>query len=157
MIIKVNFIKLDSAPFAVRRVQDPAPVPTCCQFCGSQKVGIVNNATIYGKPYGEWPYMYLCVGCGAYVGIHPMTNIPLGTLADAPLRAARKKAKEPFETWRKQFAKSRGDAYRILAKEMTLTREACHFGMFDMQQCRLAMEVSTRLLNEARYNLKVRK
>ncbi len=45
----------------------------------------------------DWPWVYICEGCGSYVGMHPFTDIPLGTLADAATREARKECKAPIQ------------------------------------------------------------
>ena len=82
---------------ALKRVRDRLVPPTCCHFCKGE-VQLVSNGHIYGREYGEWPYAYMCVGCGAYVGVHPHTDLPLGTLADSFTREARKVAKTPFMT-----------------------------------------------------------
>ena len=83
---------------AIRRVTAPMPAPEFCRYCRST-VSIRSNAAVYGgREYGAWPYVYLCDSsdCGAYVGIHPHTDIPLGTLADRELRESRKINKGAF-------------------------------------------------------------
>jgi hypothetical protein len=123
---------------ALSRVKNPIPAPTVCPYDGGQ-VDLVNNSEIYkGKSYGEWPYAYLCRECGAYVGLHPHTDIPLGTLADAELRRARNMCKAPFVQLYKQKVMTRDKAYAELAKHMGLDVEACHFGWFDIEQCKRA-------------------
>lgn len=86
---------------ALKRIKDALPKPTACNCC-SAPVELVENSEIYnGRSFGDWPYAYLCRSCGAYVGLHPDTDLPLGTLADKRLRDARKVSKAPFEMiWR---------------------------------------------------------
>ncbi|MDN7995948.1 DUF3268 family zinc-finger domain-containing protein [Burkholderia multivorans] len=81
-------------------------------------VDIVNNSAIYGREYGEWPWAFLCRSCRAYVGLHPFTAIPLGTLADGPTREARKRAKAAFNPIWQSGAMSRTDAYVWLARQL---------------------------------------
>jgi len=101
-------------------------------------VQIVHHDYVYGRVYGEWPWVYMCKACWAYVGMHPFTNIPLGTLADAQLRKARKECKQPFEVLFQSKKMTRDQAYAGLAAHMRLTSETCHFGWFDIGQCEKA-------------------
>ncbi|MCY1371039.1 zinc-finger-containing domain protein [compost metagenome] len=75
--------------------------------------------------------------------MHPQTAIPLGTLATASLRQARKVAKEPFERlWRPHHSK-RTSAYEALAKHLGIEVESCHFGWFDEETCYKARDWAT--------------
>lgn len=120
---------------ATARVKNPLPVPTECPHCG-ECCGIVNNAEIYGREYGTWPWAVLCSGCGAYVGLHPFTGIPLGTLATAPIRDARRRAKAAFNPLWEQCGMTRSGAYAWLADALGITNvEECHIGWFDVDRC----------------------
>lgn len=134
------------------RIDHPAPIPTACPFCGCP-VELVNNSAIYGREYGDWPYAYKCenwnADCGAYVGLHPGTDIPLGTLADKPLREARNRCKKPFERIWQSGLLSRKAAYGWLANAMKITKAECHFGLFDKTQCELARDLCDELLEQA--------
>lgn len=129
---------------ATARVLNPLPPPATCLYCGSP-VGISGNEAVYGKPYGRWPWIYLCAGgsCHSYVGMHPFTNIPLGTLADAKTREARKITKELFNRlWgRGEGRMSRAEAYEWLCAQLDMPPGECHFGWFDVQTCRRAYKV----------------
>jgi hypothetical protein len=122
---------------ALRRVKDPVAPPTECRYCQSD-VALVSNSAVYGREYGDWPFVYLCTGCSAYVGLHPDTDIPLGTLADSELRTARKRAKGTFIGLSKRLRLSRDEAYAWLAEAMNIPASQCHFGFFDIEQCGLA-------------------
>jgi hypothetical protein len=124
---------------ALRRVKNPLPAPTTCPY-GHDRVDLVSHTEIYGREYGEWPYAYLCRDCGAYVGLHPHTDIPLGTLANEELRRARNLCKPPFETLWKSEKMTRSQAYIALAEHLGLETEQCHFAWFDIDQCRKAKE-----------------
>lgn len=123
---------------AIARVENPLPIPTCCPYCQAPVV-IKGHAEIYnGRAYGEWPWVYGCSACDARVGMHPFTNLPLGTLANEQLRKAREQHKKPFEAiWREKHL-SRKDAYRWLAEQLGITTAECHFGLFDQERCALA-------------------
>lgn len=129
---------LNPSKRAAARVTNPLPVPTACPHCAG-KVQIVTNDRIYGRMFGHWPWACLCSGCGAYVGFHPLTGIPLGTLATQPMREARKRAKNAFNTlWQgtEEIASmTRSEAYAWLAATLKIEPGACHVGWFDVAQC----------------------
>lgn len=128
---------------AMLRVKDPLPVPEVCNVCSEPAVRLGTHIELYGKEYGEWPYVYLCECCGSYVGIHLFTNIPLGTLADAKTRSYRKTCKESFERLRKMGDADRNKAYAWLAYSMNIPVSQCHFGMFTVAQCEQARNLCT--------------
>jgi len=127
---------------AIKRVLNAIPAPETCPFCSSP-VAIKSHDELYGRTYGEWPWAYVCQkkACGAYVGMHPFTNIPLGTLADAATRDARKKAKDLFQRlWLNGGMMNRTQAYEWLALKLNIPYAACHFGWFDVAACTKARE-----------------
>lgn len=127
---------------ALARVKNPIPAPTCCPYC-SGPVELVNNSAIYRREYGDWPYAYLCRPCDAYVGLHPDTDIPLGTLANADLRKARKDSKTLFHAWMDANGLSRKAAYQWLAEHLGISVGECHFGWFDVERCSAAARLFT--------------
>lgn len=135
---------------AIARVDHPLPVPTCCPYCQAEVV-IKGHAEIYnGRSYGDWPWVYGCSECDARVGMHPFTNLPLGTLADEALRKARERHKKPFEAiWRDKYL-SRKAAYGWLAEQLGIPTTECHFGLFDVQRCELAGAVCDSYLKVLR-------
>ena len=117
---------------AVKRVRDKIDPPTCCPLCNGP-VALVVNSEIYGRPIGDWPYAYSCQSCGeAYVGLHPDTDIPLGTMAGKDLRTARQQAKTRFNELTHASGKSRHSMYRWLSSKLKLPLSETHFGLFDM-------------------------
>lgn len=128
---------------AVARVTNPLPVPTECPHC-ADRVELVDNAEIYGRSFGEWPWAYLCRGCRAYVGLHPFTDIPLGTLATAEIRAARKRAKAAFNPLWKSGRMTRSEAYRWLGAQLGLDEAHTHIGWFDVAQCAAVVDAVRR-------------
>lgn len=131
---------------AVKRVKNPLPVPTECRYCQGT-VRLANNSEVYGRSYGSWPYLYLCENtqCRAYVGLHPRTDIPLGSLADARLREARKNEKRHFDRlWRpgpQAMFSNRSEAYSWLADKLEIPLAACHWAWFDLARCRKAGQI----------------
>ena len=134
---------LNLDPVAVERLASipTKPVPEVCPHCGDAVV-LAENALVYGKPYGHWPYVYLCLNgrCGAYVGLHPGTTVPLGTLATAPMRKARKAVKDAFNPLWRGGGMRRGQAYARLADAMGIPLEECHIGWFDEALCEQALK-----------------
>lgn len=128
---------------ATARVLDKLPLPTHCRLCGSE-CKVVNNSAIYGKSFGDWPWAVLCTGCGAYVGLHPFTAIPLGTLALGPLREARKAAKRLFNPLWRDGAMTRTQAYTWLAGQLKIPVSECHIGWFDEAECNAAIAAIKR-------------
>ncbi|MCT8345123.1 DUF3268 family zinc-finger domain-containing protein [Photorhabdus kleinii] len=136
---------------AILKVKNPLPPPEICNYCGSQ-VKIVNHKEIYGgKSFGNWPWSYLCSCCGAYVGMHPFTNIPLGTLADKATRNARLSSKRYFEEIWQSGKLSRTDAYKWLAKRLGINKCECHFGWFDIDTCYRAKEICKQKILRCNY------
>ncbi|MCU9949828.1 DUF3268 family zinc-finger domain-containing protein [Pseudomonas sp. PDM13] len=119
---------------ALRRVRDAMPPPTACPYCEGP-VALVCNSEIYGREFGAWPYAYRCVPCDAMVGLHPATDLPLGTLANKQLRAARATNKQLFHRVKDRFGFTRSQAYEWLALQMGIPKAECHFGWFDLARC----------------------
>ena len=144
-------IKHKTSQIAVDRVKNKLPAPTTCHYCDG-KVTLTNNKAIYGKSYGKWPYIYLCQSCGASVGVHPFTEIPLGTLADKNTKHARQKSKSVFKIIYESKLASRGQAYKLLADKLGISVDECHFGWFDKQICDKALTASLKILEELKHD-----
>lgn len=132
----------DPLPYVSRRslarVKDVVPIPTECPACRGT-VELVNNARIYGgRSYGGWPYAYICSPCDRYVGLHPHTDLPLGTLADKETRESRKRNKRDFFVLLKRSKMSRARLYQHLADVMGIPVEECHWGLFTAYQAQVA-------------------
>jgi hypothetical protein len=132
---------------ATARVKNPLPTPEQCRYCGSE-VSLRTHFEVYGRNYSEWPWVYQCgnPSCAAHIGIHPFTNIPLGTLANAELRTARKLAKQPFNRIWESGRMSRRDAYLWLARKLEINASECHFGWFSLDRCTEAKKICEEFL-----------
>lgn len=131
---------------ALSRVKDPLPVPTKCPHCNGA-VTLEKNSVVYrGKTYGDWPYVYVCLACPdlSYVGLHPNTDLPLGTLANRATRDARKAGKPVFN--KLVALVGRDEAYRLLQQELKLSRADCHWALFSVAQARAARLASEKLI-----------
>lgn len=129
---------------AIKRVKNPLPAPEVCHYCSGQ-VEIAPHDQVYGNSYGNWPWVYLCKNCFAYVGMHPFTDIPLGTLADQATRRARKNCKAPFERLFKSGRFTRIEAYKALSEKLNIPFNECHFGWFDVDMCEKAKKASREI------------
>lgn len=127
---------------SVRIVKNPLPVPTICPNCGST-VKLINNSEIYRKEMGKWPFAYKCNGlvCKSYVGIHPNTDIPLGTLADEKTRRSRSAAKAAFQPLWEKDGLNKDAAYAWLTGKMGIQHEHCHVGWMNFEQCNQVVEI----------------
>lgn len=136
---------------AVAKVANPLPVPDVCRLCGAEVDAVKNDVIYNGQKYGKWPWVYLCRGCGAHVGMHPFTGIPLGTLALKPLREARKQAKAAFNVlWHGGAAvMTRSQAYAWLAGQLGIHPvEACHIGWFEEPECKATVVAVRKYLEQ---------
>jgi hypothetical protein len=110
-----------------------------CAYC-LKETKLVDSEIIYGKSYGP---VYYCEPCQAWVGVHKHSKIALGRVANKELREAKKKAHAAFDPiWQKDMEwngkkrhEARNDAYAWLAEQMGISKEVCHIGMFDVDQC----------------------
>ena len=123
-----------SAPSAV----DEKAIVVVCGYCGGV-AELTDSAEVYGgRSYGS---IYICRPCQAWVGCHPNTLQPLGTLAKAELRQWRNHAHASFDVlWRYKGVK-RQEAYAWLAEKLNLTKEECHIGLFTIEQCKRVVQV----------------
>lgn len=115
-----------------------------CRYCGGP-LGWVTGKTVYPhRPDLHGRTFVMCEPCWAYVGCHPGTDRPLGSVADAELRRWRMRAHAAFDwTWRSGRMR-RGEAYGWLAQELGLPRERCHIGGFEREECQAVVAAVRR-------------
>lgn len=109
-----------------------------CPYCRGQVI-FTNNAQLYGRPQGSWPYIYLCTNCEAAVGCRFGTDKPLGRMADRETRIARREAHRAFDWLWQSGRVSRTHAYQWLAKQMGM--RTCHIGRLNVEQCQRVIEL----------------
>ena len=129
--------------------------PPACPYC-EQPAELVPGGAIYpsrAELHERW--FWSCKPCGAHVGTHLRSkqHHPLGTLANAELRAARRRVHGTFDAlWlRKQRvtgctkSDARAAGYRWLAEELSIADAAkhCHIAMFDLETCAKAIHICT--------------
>lgn len=154
MAVKEEKTPWNPSKTATARVREPAPIPETCRYCGS-KVVIKSHQEVYGREYNDWPWMYKCEddACDSSVGMHPYTNIPLGTLANSSLRKIRTAHKPRFESLWNGGWMTRNEAYLWLAHKMGLSREECHFGLFEEDACTKASAICLEFFENPRKGL----
>lgn len=104
-----------------------------CPYCG-KNAELKDNSILYGgRSFG---LSYICRGypiCDAYVGAHKKSKTPLGTLANAELRALRAQCHSVFDRlWREKHM-SRKKAYAFLSRLMKC--DEAHIGEFSKERC----------------------
>lgn len=132
---------------ALARVRDRIDPPTSCHCCGGP-VKLTNNRDIYsGQSFGAWPYVYRCLQCQAYIGLHPDTDLPLGVMADRQTIQARRLAKRYFQRLVLiRHHRDRSAGYAWLARALGISPSVCHFGMFDRARALAARDVCQHAL-----------
>lgn len=126
-----------NAPDALAKVKDRVIPPSECPHCRST-VDLVNHAEVFGQEYG-WPLMYLCCGCGARVGTHSGTDIPLGTLADERTSKARTEVHKMLDSlWREDPGRLRSRVYLALSR---LLGFQVHIGWLDYEGCEKVVQL----------------
>lgn len=116
-----------------------------CDYCDNP-AQLVDSKIVYKQSHGK---LWYCEPCGAWVGCHRGTDVPLGRLANAMLRRWRIEAHATFDPLWKELvtelkftkAHARNLSYAWLAKKMGIPRHECHMGMFDVDQCREVIRI----------------
>jgi len=112
-----------------------------CPYCGSVSV-LCHSIVVYDD--AKYPPVWICTNypkCNTYVGCREDTYAPHGTLANEGLRKIRRKVHQAFDPFWKKKKMTRGAAYERLAKLMDLPTKQAHIGLFDMAQCKQAIEI----------------
>ena len=119
-----------------------APV---CPYCGSI-TELRTGAEIYPRhPDLAGRLFYACVPCDAWVGCHD-DGRPLGTPANAALRAERRKTHQVFDRlWQGGFM-TRSQAYRLIA-EWIGDSENAHIGASTAETCTMIRARAAEQLN----------
>lgn len=112
-----------------------------CQYCNNKCVKINGSQLYNNRPDLKFKIFYKCFPCDAYVGTHVATGEPLGSVANSKLRSARMATHKLFDGFWKETGMKRYHAYADLADEMKITKDECHIGMFDVDQCKKVQSI----------------
>ena len=88
-------------------------------------------------------FVFVCEdfpACDTYVGCHPGTREPLGTMADRKLRLKRVKAHKAFDWAWESKRLTRTEAYELLADVLGVSRDDAHIGMLDLEDCQKVID-----------------
>lgn len=142
----------DHAPPAKPKVRDRRPavpmVEPICVECTALAEQVDSSVIYPHRPDLHGRVMFRCQ-CGAYVGAHPGTDVPLGYPAGPATRALRSQVHKLFDPlWEAKMkrdnlrkGKAREDGYRWLAEQLHIAREDCHVSHFDAALCRQAIAI----------------
>ena len=121
---------------------------TMCPYCDKQSQLVTGKKIYPHRPDLFHLNFWLCDPCNAYVGCHRRSKRhghsgtePLGRLANKELRHAKSNAHAAFDPIWKSGRRSRKQAYLWLAKQMNISVNNCHIGMFNIAQCRRVVEI----------------
>ena len=116
--------------------------PPLCPVCGTEPVLADRSVVGYGEKgsgkvwtCGKWP------DCDTYVGCHPGSARPLGTLAGGELRSLRKRAHNAFDWSWKSGGMTRDGAYGFLQEKLGLSKDEAHIGMMDAKTCKETIRI----------------
>lgn len=120
-----------------------------CPYC-QKPAALVGGSKIYPlRPDLFDLKFWRCFACRASVGCHKVGayfwlrgkkvvsdgTIPLGRLANAELRAAKRAAHDALDPLWKNGHMNRQAAYSWLAHKLGIPPEDCHIGEFDVDRC----------------------
>lgn len=117
-----------------------------CVECNGHGQPVTGDKIYPDRPDLHGRLFYLC-GCGAYVGAHRKTYVPLGYPAGPATRVARQRAHSAFDRIWRHGLMSRDDAYEWLAEAMGLPGILCHIGKLNEAQAIRVTRISMELWN----------
>ena len=126
-----------------------------CPYCGGDAELSTGHKVYPHRPDLASLKIWACFPCDAWVGTHKNSGEPLGRLANAELRMAKRKAHAAFDPLWKSGQMSRKKAYALLSEKMGLTPDETHIGMFDVEQCKTVILLCTPMMIAERGNLMV--
>jgi len=136
-----------------------------CPYCG-RAAHLVSGDVVYPHR-SDLAHLkfWRCAPCKAYVGCHRRGvwvhdalgdtvvsdgTLPLGSLANGPLRQLRTQAHAAFDGIWKSGSLGRDVAYAQLAAYMDIPTVQCHIAMFDEEQCRDVIKAAEEFWKELR-------
>ena len=126
-----------------------------CPYCGSA-VHLRSADGIYRENSGN-TRLYVCSKypmCDSYVRVHPGTTVPVGSLANAQLRALRTTAHKHFDKLHETGIMSKKEAYGWLAFMLQSPLSQAHIGYQSEYYCNLIINESNKLLDSFKWKLR---
>jgi len=122
-----------------------------CPYCGSRALlrpaSVVYERTLPGEE------VYVCArfpACNAYVSAHRDSHLPMGTLADQPLRQKRRQAHIALSQLWERGMMTRKEAYRWLQVQLSLPESEAHIGHFSAYRCDQVIDLCGRFAGTGR-------
>lgn len=119
-----------------------------CPYCGFDATKVTGEVIYPHREDLHHLSFWHCAPCDAYVGCHKPNRHhgykggePMGRLANAPLRLAKRCAHRAFDPLWQENGILRGDAYSWLAKQLKIEVRDCHIGMFNLDTCNRVIEI----------------
>ena len=122
-----------------------------CPYCGSHIV--LRSADGIYKENSSRTMLYVCSRypvCDAYVRVLPGTKKPVGSLANANLRALRHEAHHYFDQLFLNGIMSRDEAYVWLSEMLQTPMSQSHIGYMGEYYCQRVIEECQRLFDNRR-------
>lgn len=107
-----------------------------CPYCGAQAFRRPAAAVRRNARPGE--EVYVCArfpACDAYVSAHKESGLPMGTLANRPLREKRRQAHIALSQLWERGLMTKKEAYRWLQVQLSLPETEAHIGRFSDYRC----------------------
>ena len=126
-----------------------------CPYCGSRTELRSADGIYHENRSGTM--LYVCKNyprCDAYVRVIPGTTQPIGTMANAKLRALRTEAHRYFNQLYIRGIMSKQEAYQWLSELIGLPMAKTHIGDMGEYYCELVIQESQKLLNAQNGNRK---
>lgn len=120
-----------------------------CPYCDGEAV-LTPGRVVYPRRPDLWnKQFWRCRPCDAWAGCRPGTERPLGRLANAELRQARREAHAAFDPlWKRKMeregisrTKARGAGYRWLAERLGIEHRRCRIAVMDVETCHRVVEI----------------
>lgn len=108
-----------------------------CPHCGALAV-LRPSSVVYQERARPGEHLYVCARyplCDSYVSAHKKTLLPMGTLANAPLRRKRILAHQSFNRLWDNGPMKKWQAYKWMQAKFSLRSDQAHIAMFSEYMC----------------------
>ena len=122
-------------------------IPPTCPYCKKLSKEITGKELYPHRKDLHSLKFYHCEACDAHVGCHKRSGDPLGRLSNKELRMAKREAHYSFDPIWKRHHISRAKAYGWLCEQLGMSKDMCHIGMFNVEQCKLTAKLSRKWLS----------
>lgn len=128
-----------------KRIQ-PTPKPNC-PYCLKKSI-LMGGNKLYGQERLKYRLFYVCQPCKAWVGCHPDSDRPLGTIAKPALRRLRREVHRQLDPLWQKGKINRHRLYKKLAQKMEIDPKDCHVGFMDEPLCKKALRAVAEIRRE---------